>query len=50
MIYEYILTIDDERVLVWQRKWTWTTALFMLNRLVMVLTGISQMVPYTSYT
>ena len=50
MIYEYMLTIDDERVLVWQQKWTGTTALLVLNRLVMIMTAIWLLIPDTSYT
>lgn len=50
IFYEYALTIEDERILVWQQNWTATTVLFLLNRFVMMFMAISQLLPYTYHT
>ena len=34
--YDYLLTIKDEKSLVWRRGWTGTTWLFLINRLLMI--------------
>lgn len=50
VLYEYVLTIEDERALVWQPKWTTTTVLFVLNRVLMLFAAISQLTPYSYRT
>lgn len=45
--YEYVLTWRDEQALVWQRKWTASTWLFMVNRYLLLFIAIRNIIPYT---
>ena len=38
MLYEYLLTFDDERELIWHGKMTASTWIFLANRIVMLVT------------
>lgn len=46
--YEYILTLRDEQMLIWHRKWTASTWLFLANRYLMMFQVIQSLTPYTS--
>lgn len=48
VFYEYVLTSRDEARLVWQRKWTASTLLFLVNRYSMIINTVNVVVPYTS--
>lgn len=45
--YEYVLTWREEQILVWQRKWTMSTWLFLANRYLLLLTTTMSAMPYT---
>lgn len=45
VFYEYLLTLEDERVLVWQRKWTGLTVLFVFNRTLVLFLAVEQVAP-----
>lgn len=45
VVYEYIITIDQELTLVWRRKWTLVTLLLMANRYLMIGTVIFTISP-----
>lgn len=45
--YEYILTWEYEQSLVWRRKWTASTWLFVIDRYLMLSTAIISAAPYT---
>ena len=47
-VYEYILTVKDEITLIWMRKWSVVTCLFVLNRYVMVASAIVGVAPFTA--
>ncbi|PSR71107.1 hypothetical protein PHLCEN_2v12953 [Hermanssonia centrifuga] len=46
--YEYILTINQEVVTVWQRKWTVVTWVFMANRYLMIVVAILNVALWTA--
>ena len=41
MAYEYILTLEDERLLVWSRKMSTASWTFLANRTMVVLVLVS---------
>ena len=45
--YEHICTIDQEINLIWRRKWTGVTVLFVVNRYLLLLITILVVVPDT---
>ena len=40
LVYEYIITFDQERLAIWKRKYTFATWLFVANRYLAILYGI----------
>ncbi|THG95252.1 hypothetical protein EW026_g6367 [Hermanssonia centrifuga] len=46
--YEHIITLEQERTMIWHRKWTLATWLFMINRYLLIGKTIWDVVPYTS--
>lgn len=48
MVYEYLSTVPDEVRLVWRRKWTGLTVLFIINRYMTLSYAIATVSPYTS--
>ncbi|THG95253.1 hypothetical protein EW026_g6366 [Hermanssonia centrifuga] len=46
--YEYIITLEQERTMIWHRKWTLATWLFMINRYLLIGFIILSVAPYTS--
>ncbi|THG96032.1 hypothetical protein EW026_g5719 [Hermanssonia centrifuga] len=45
--YEYIITVHQEIRMVWQRKWTLATWIFMANRYLMITMVVFSASPYT---
>lgn len=45
--YEYLITLKQEVALIWGRKWTGMTLLFVANRYIMVGWAVVQAAPYT---
>lgn len=45
--YEYVLTWREEQTLVWHRKWTMSTWLFLANHYLLLLTTTMSAMPYT---
>ena len=43
--YEYLITIDQEITLIWRRKWSFVTLLYVLNRYLVLLASILQVAP-----
>ena len=43
--YEYFITVNDEIDILWRRKWTFATWLFILNRYLLLATVIIQASP-----
>ena len=48
VIYEHILTLEDEYMFIWKRKWTGTTWLFLLNRYTLLFITICGVLSMTS--
>ena len=48
MAYEYLITLADERHLIWQRKWNGSTVLFLLNRYLAVIEVIIAVAPFNA--
>ena len=48
VVYEYINTVDQEIVLIWRRKWTSATWIFVINRYSLLLLNIMSMTPVSS--
>ncbi|PSR79351.1 hypothetical protein PHLCEN_2v7073 [Hermanssonia centrifuga] len=48
--YEYVLTINQEIAMIWRRRWTLVTWLFMANRYLMIVLIIWDVVPSTAPT
>ncbi|THG97991.1 hypothetical protein EW026_g4107 [Hermanssonia centrifuga] len=48
VVYEYIITVQQEVMMVWLRKWTLATWLFMINRYLMIAVVIWQVSPVTA--
>ena len=48
VVYEYVITSRQEIDLIWKRKWSIVTLLFVLNRYVLVANAIVQVAPITS--
>ncbi|PSS37388.1 hypothetical protein PHLCEN_2v752 [Hermanssonia centrifuga] len=46
--YEYIITLEQERTMIWRRKWSLATWLFMINRYLLVGYIIWTATPSTS--
>ena len=46
--YEYMITIRQEVNLIWKRKWSIVTLLFVFNRYIMVTTAIIRIAPITA--
>ncbi|THG93861.1 hypothetical protein EW026_g7488 [Hermanssonia centrifuga] len=46
--YEYIMTIDQEVEMIWRRKWTLVTWLFMANRYITIAFIIWEASPLTA--
>ncbi|THG99238.1 hypothetical protein EW026_g3062 [Hermanssonia centrifuga] len=46
--YEYVITLRQEMTMVWQRKWTLATWLFIANRYLLIGYTIWGAAPYTS--
>lgn len=46
--YEYLITVQQEVTMVWQRKWTLVTLLFLANRYVIMVIVILQSLPTTA--
>lgn len=46
--YEYILTWQDEVGFVWQRKWSGSSVLFMVNRYLMIVNVVVLVSPVTN--
>ena len=44
--YDYMLTLQDEWSLVWQRKWRGSTWLFVANRLLMLANVVLCVMPF----
>ena len=44
VIYEHVTTIDKELSLIWHRKWTCATAIFLVNRYSLLLVNLSALV------
>ncbi|GJE96173.1 hypothetical protein PsYK624_123660 [Phanerochaete sordida] len=47
VVYEYLLTFQDEIRMIWRRKWTGATALFVANRYLLIASIILQALPST---
>lgn len=47
VVYEYLLTFQDEVRMIWRRKWTAATVLFMMNRYLLIASIILQALPST---
>ncbi|THG93502.1 hypothetical protein EW026_g7751 [Hermanssonia centrifuga] len=47
-IYEYILTANQEVTMIWRRKWTSVTWLFVANRYLMIANAIFGLMPSTA--
>ena len=45
LLYEHILTIEDEVRTIWKRSWTAASALLLSIRVNMLLTGITAFLP-----
>ena len=45
--YEYLITLGQEVALVWKRRWTGSTWLFVANRYIMLGWAVVQAAPYT---
>ncbi|RPD76901.1 hypothetical protein L226DRAFT_459825, partial [Lentinus tigrinus ALCF2SS1-7] len=41
IVYEHLLTLEDERRVIWARPWSIPTILFLLNRYLLLLFGLS---------
>lgn len=41
-VYEYLLTFEQEHTLIWKRKWTGSTWLFLINRYCLLITELIQ--------
>ncbi|THG97199.1 hypothetical protein EW026_g4752 [Hermanssonia centrifuga] len=48
MVYEYLITLNDEITMIWRRTWTVVTWLFMTNRYLMIVSTIWAAVPATA--
>ena len=48
VFFDLLLTFEDERVLVWRRKWTGTTLLLVTNRLLLILNASLYLVQYNA--
>ncbi|PSR75618.1 hypothetical protein PHLCEN_2v9019 [Hermanssonia centrifuga] len=48
VVYDYIITIDQEITLVWRRKWSLATWIFIANRYLMFANMIWSITPYTA--
>ena len=48
VLYEYLLTMEDEWTVLFQRKWTGSTVLFIVNRHLTVLTVVVYVIPFTA--
>ncbi|THG94529.1 hypothetical protein EW026_g6961 [Hermanssonia centrifuga] len=46
--YEYILTMNQEVAMIWKRKWTFATWLFIMNRYIMIALAIWDISPETA--
>ncbi len=46
--YEYILTVNQEVAMIWRRKWTLVTWLFVTNRYIMIAVIIWGVSPDTA--
>lgn len=44
VIYEYLVTLKEEITLFWMRKWTLATAIFFLNRYLVLLNNVMSIV------
>ena len=49
MFYDYLITLEDERALIWRRKWSGSTLLFLINRYVMLFTIMVYLIPETAH-
>ena len=47
-VYEWIVTLDQERNIVWGKKWSYGTWLFVVTRYTMLATAIYQQAPTTA--
>ena len=45
VVYDYILTISQEATVVWRRKWTGATVIFLSNRYLLLASIILQALP-----
>ncbi|KIP01653.1 hypothetical protein PHLGIDRAFT_80288, partial [Phlebiopsis gigantea 11061_1 CR5-6] len=48
VVYEHIITIDQEAALIWRRKWTGPTVLFAINRYNLLLQAVLQLTPVSA--
>jgi hypothetical protein len=48
LLYEYLITADDEITTVWQKKLTISSALFFSIRWAMILNALIQLLPETA--
>ncbi|THH00151.1 hypothetical protein EW026_g2343 [Hermanssonia centrifuga] len=46
--YEYVITIHNEITMVWRKKWTIATWLFILNRYLLIAYTLLTVVPYSA--
>ncbi|THG95249.1 hypothetical protein EW026_g6369 [Hermanssonia centrifuga] len=46
--YEHIITLEQEMTVIWHRKWTLATWLFIANRYVLIAVTFLNIAPYTS--
>ena len=48
MLYDYLLTVDDERKLLWRRKMGASSFLFLANRVQVIVYTVAQFMRYSS--
>ena len=48
MLHDYLLTVDDERKLLWRRKMGASSFLFLANRVQVIVYTIAQFMRYSS--
>ncbi|PSR75263.1 hypothetical protein PHLCEN_2v9229 [Hermanssonia centrifuga] len=46
--YEYIITFNQERTMIWRRKWSMVTWIFMANRYLLMSSTIWDVAPSTA--
>ncbi|KIP05716.1 hypothetical protein PHLGIDRAFT_486379 [Phlebiopsis gigantea 11061_1 CR5-6] len=50
LLYEYVITFDNEISIIWKKQWTFPAILLLLVRWNMILQGVSEFSPINPVT